>query len=148
VVHDGGDGFVMPPTGALFTMVLSTIFLRGSSWAKRLFSLSSLATPIVKPICAPCHVFFRCCGAAWRRRGNKPHWLRAVLAELNPIGVFVTLAFLSWRYDNWLMIKALLVCFGVSLVVRALLPAGTLRTRLDRFALFAEAAEVCPSEAI
>jgi hypothetical protein len=47
---------------------------------------------------------------------------------LNPIGVFITLAFLSWSYDNLLMVKAIIVSFGVSLIVRALLPmqdAGT-----------------------
>jgi hypothetical protein len=34
----------------------------------------------------------------------------------------VTLAVLSWSYDNLLMVKGILVSFGVSLVVRALLP--------------------------
>jgi len=29
---------------------------------------------------------------------------------------------LSWRYDNLLMIKAILISFGLSLVVRALIP--------------------------
>jgi hypothetical protein len=46
----------------------------------------------------------------------------AVVTELNPIGVFVTLAVLSWWYDNELMLKAILVSFGLSLVVRALVP--------------------------
>ena len=31
---------------------------------------------------------------------------------------------LSWRYDNTLMLRAILICFGLSLVVRALLPAA------------------------
>jgi len=35
----------------------------------------------------------------------------------------VTIAFLSWTYDNWLMIRAILVSFGISLVFRALMPA-------------------------
>jgi hypothetical protein len=59
---------------------------------------------------------------------RKPQWLSSVLSELNPIGVFITLAFLSWSYDNLLMVKAIIVSFGVSLIVRALLPmqdAGT-----------------------
>jgi hypothetical protein len=54
--------------------------------------------------------------------GNKPHWLQAVASEINPIGVFVTIAFLSWTYDNRLMIRAIIVTFGLSLVVRALMP--------------------------
>jgi hypothetical protein len=33
-------------------------------------------------------------------------------------------AVLSWRYDYELMLKAVLICFGVSLVVRAVMPRG------------------------
>jgi hypothetical protein len=47
-----------------------------------------------------------------------------MLAELTPIGVFVALAFLSWSYDSRLMGRTILIFFGVSLVVRALLPEG------------------------
>jgi hypothetical protein len=48
-----------------------------------------------------------------------------VLSEINPIGVFVTITFLSWTYDNRLMIRAILVTLGVSLIVRALMPKHT-----------------------
>jgi uncharacterized membrane protein YraQ (UPF0718 family) len=44
------------------------------------------------------------------------------VTELNPIGIFITLAVLSWWYDNELMLKAILVSFGASLVVGALVP--------------------------
>lgn len=54
--------------------------------------------------------------------GNKPRWSQAILSEILPIGVFITIAFLSWTYDNSLMIRAILVSFGLSLVFRALLP--------------------------
>jgi hypothetical protein len=54
---------------------------------------------------------------------QQPRWLRAVIAEINPIGVFLTLAVFSWTYNNELMIRAILVSFGVSLVVRALVPS-------------------------
>ena len=45
-----------------------------------------------------------------------------MLSELNPIGVFITLAVVSWSYNNRLMIQAILVSLGLSLVVRALMP--------------------------
>jgi len=45
-----------------------------------------------------------------------------VLAELCPIGVFLTLACLSWSYNNSLMVRAIIVSFGISLVARAILP--------------------------
>jgi len=53
----------------------------------------------------------------------KPHWLIAVLTEINPIGVFVALAFLSWSYDNELMLKFILATFLLSMVVRGLMKA-------------------------
>jgi protein-S-isoprenylcysteine O-methyltransferase Ste14 len=56
------------------------------------------------------------------RTGRKPQWLHAVFSELAPIGIFISLAFLSWTYNNRLMMQAILVSFGISLVVRALLP--------------------------
>jgi hypothetical protein len=54
----------------------------------------------------------------------KPHWLLAALTEINPIGIFITLAFLSWSYDNELMLKAILVTFLLSMVVRGLTKAA------------------------
>ena len=43
-------------------------------------------------------------------------------AELTPIGVFLALGSLSWSYDSRLVGRAILIFFGASLVVRALLP--------------------------
>jgi hypothetical protein len=53
----------------------------------------------------------------------RPHWLTAALTELNPIGIFVALAFLSWNYDNELMLKFILATFVLSMVVRGLMNA-------------------------
>jgi protein-S-isoprenylcysteine O-methyltransferase Ste14 len=54
---------------------------------------------------------------------HQPHWATGVLTELMPIGVFLTLSVLSWRYNHWLLLRGILISFGISLVVRALLPA-------------------------
>jgi len=60
---------------------------------------------------------------------QQPHWLRAVIAEINPIGVFIVFAALSWSYNNRLMIQGVVVSFGVSLVVRALMPKSGSRAQ-------------------
>jgi hypothetical protein len=52
--------------------------------------------------------------------GRKPMWLHALAAEMYPIGVLFVLAVMSWSYDNWLMVRAIIVSFGLSLVTRAL----------------------------
>jgi protein-S-isoprenylcysteine O-methyltransferase Ste14 len=49
-----------------------------------------------------------------------PRWLQAVLAETYPIAFSLCFATLAWRYNAHILIRCLLVCYGLSLVVRAL----------------------------
>jgi hypothetical protein len=56
--------------------------------------------------------------------------LVAFLSELWPLGYTAAFAALAWRYNPQLLLKALVIALGASLVARALLPArenGTLR---------------------
>lgn len=54
--------------------------------------------------------------------------LAAVLRELWPLGYAVGFAALAWRYNPQLLIKALVIAFGLSLVARALLPSTNVAT--------------------
>jgi protein-S-isoprenylcysteine O-methyltransferase Ste14 len=112
---------LMPPTGAAVTMVLLTILLFRLILAEERFLAgrlgeSYLAYRAAVPRLVP----------ALRPRvpagGSKPHWRRALLGELTPLGVLASFSALSWQYNASLLIRAVLVCFGISLVVRALLP--------------------------
>ena len=47
----------------------------------------------------------------------------AILSELWPIGYAAGFAALAWRYNPQLLLKCLLISFGVSLVARALVPS-------------------------
>lgn len=113
--------FVMPPMGALVAMPLLTLFLLRLILGEEAFLTAQLGEPYRAYLRAVPRLFPRLRGAP-PSAGNRPHWLTAVATELNPIGVFITLAVLSWWYDNELMLKGILVSFGVSLVVRALMP--------------------------
>lgn len=113
--------FIMPPTGALFAMTLLTIFLLRLILAEEAFLLRQLGEPYREYMRAVPRLIPRLRGSL-PVAGHRPHWLTAIVTELNPIGVFVTLAVLSWWYDNELMLKAILVSFGLSLVVGALVP--------------------------
>ncbi|MGA9718610.1 MAG: hypothetical protein WBQ79_10055 [Acidobacteriaceae bacterium] len=53
------------------------------------------------------------------------HALAAVLSEFCLVGYAIGFAALAWRYNPQLLIKVLIVAFGLSLVGRALLPART-----------------------
>lgn len=130
--------FLMPVSGALFAMALLTAFLLRLILAEEAFLTSQLGEtylsymhtvprllPRLRNSPAPTGPKTGNVGSSGHKpqwtRAAKPQWLRAILAELCPIGVFLTLTFFSWSYDNWLMIRGVLISFGVSLVARALL---------------------------
>ena len=113
--------FLMPPTGALVSMVLLTFFQLRLILAEEAFLAARLGEAYLAYKRSVPRLFPRFRGAP-PRPGQKPHWLRSAMSELTPIGVFIALAFFSWGYDNRLMIRAVLISFGLSLVVRALMP--------------------------
>jgi protein-S-isoprenylcysteine O-methyltransferase Ste14 len=113
--------FIMPPTGALFVMVLLTIFLVRLTLGEEAFLSAKLGEPY-RDYLSSVPRFFPRLRSTVRRGASEPSWMRAVLVELLPIGVFIALAFFSWSYDNRLMGRAIMISFGVSLVVRAFAP--------------------------
>jgi protein-S-isoprenylcysteine O-methyltransferase Ste14 len=54
--------------------------------------------------------------------GARPNYGQGLLGELYPLGMACCFLVLAWRYNSQLLVQALLICFGLSLVVRALLP--------------------------
>jgi protein-S-isoprenylcysteine O-methyltransferase Ste14 len=116
--------FLMPATGAVFAMAFITVFLLRLILAEEAFLTTQIGEPYTLYLRAVPRIFPRL-RTNLERGGSRPHWLRAALAEIMPIGVFVALAFLSWNYDNRLMTRAILISFGLSLIVRALMPART-----------------------
>jgi protein-S-isoprenylcysteine O-methyltransferase Ste14 len=121
--------FIMPPTGALFTVVAITIFVLTLISGEEAFLTAQLGEPYRAYLSAVPRLFprFR---TSLLPTGRKPRWLRALLAEPIPIGVFLALAVFSWTYNNQLMIRIILVSLGVSLITRAFL-SGTPQSSLD-----------------
>ncbi len=54
--------------------------------------------------------------------GARPHWLQALLGESYTFAFACCFAVLAWRYEAHLLIRCILICFGLSLVTRAFLP--------------------------
>ncbi len=112
---------LMPPSGAVFAIVMvGLLYLVLIDGEERFLSASQ-----GQRYREYCRAVPRLVPRFWRglpAGGAKPNWMRGALNEVNPIGVFLTFAILSWRYDRMLMIKAVIVSFGLSLVVRAMLP--------------------------
>ena len=113
--------FVMPVTGAVFALALITVFLLRLILAEEAFLSARLGEPYQLYLRAVPRLIPRL-RTSLERTGARPQWGRAVLAELTPIGVFISLAFLSWTYDARFIERAILISFGASLVARAFLP--------------------------
>jgi protein-S-isoprenylcysteine O-methyltransferase Ste14 len=113
---------LMPATGAMFALIAVAPYLFCLILGEEAFLVTQLGEPYRIYLHAVPRLFPRL-RTTLTPTGNKPHWRQAVLSEITPIGVFVTIAFLSWTYDNRLMVRAILVIFGISLIVRALMPS-------------------------
>lgn len=112
---------LMPPSGALFAIVLVTIHFLRLIFGEEAFLARKLGEPYREYVRVVPRILPRL-RSSLPAIAAKPRWLVALGTELSPIGIFFTMAVLSWTYDNLLMIKAILIAFGLSLIVRALLP--------------------------
>lgn len=125
---------VMPPTGALFAIVFITLFYLRLTLGEEAFLTATLHEPYREYLLTvPRYIPHR--RGSLLAAGNKPHWLTAIFTELFPIGVFITLAGLAWRYDHQLMLEGIFFSFVASLLARGLLKA--LIPTLAFMALFA-----------
>jgi protein-S-isoprenylcysteine O-methyltransferase Ste14 len=112
---------LMPVSGAAFTMILLSVFLIRLILGEEAF----LAPRLGEPYAAYKQAVPRLIPSLWPRvkaAGQSPNWGRALLYEITPLGVLVSFAALSWQYNAFLLSRAVLVCFGLSLVIRALVP--------------------------
>jgi protein-S-isoprenylcysteine O-methyltransferase Ste14 len=114
--------FLMPPTGAVFSVTLIFLFLLRLIRGEEAFLSAQLGAPYREYLGAVPRIIPRV-RAALPSTGARAAWLRAFASEMTPIGVFLAFAVFSWSYDHQLMIRVILICVGISFVVRALMPA-------------------------
>jgi protein-S-isoprenylcysteine O-methyltransferase Ste14 len=55
----------------------------------------------------------------------RPRWLQAMIAETYPVGITICFAIFAWRYNARILLQCVLICYGASLVVRAVMRPGT-----------------------
>jgi protein-S-isoprenylcysteine O-methyltransferase Ste14 len=109
---------LMPPSGALFALVAMSLNVLGLTFGEEAFLAGQLGAPYQSYLRAVPRFIPRFRGAP-PPTGRRPHWLRAILTELTPVGIFLAFACLSWEYDYRLMGRAILISFGVGLIGRA-----------------------------
>jgi protein-S-isoprenylcysteine O-methyltransferase Ste14 len=114
---------LMPPTGALLFVLALAVFqwrligAEGEFLAARLgnsYREYRKQVPSLIPYRGPLH-------EASAPSDARPEWGQALAAETYPVGIALCFAILAWRYDVRLLTQCALVCFGASLIVRALL---------------------------
>ncbi len=113
---------LMPPSGALLTIVLISIFYVRLILGEEAFLTGQLGTPYQDYLRAVPRLVPRI-GSGLPRSGNKPQWITAVFTEVLPIGTFLTMAVLAWFYDQQLMLEGIFWSFVASLVARGLMKA-------------------------
>jgi protein-S-isoprenylcysteine O-methyltransferase Ste14 len=113
---------LVTPSGALFIMAFAIFFQFRLILGEEAFLDGQLGEPYREYLRAVPRLIPRV-HPNLPQADAKPHWLTAVLTEIMPIGTFITLAIVSWRYDNKLMLDAIFISLVVSLVVRGLMKA-------------------------
>lgn len=110
---------LMPPSGTVFFLVFTFLqfwrlllreepFLETQHGETDRVYKSAVARIFPKPV------------ARISKSTVEPRWLQAFVAECFYVAMTACFAVLAWRYDANLLIQALLICFGLSLIVRGL----------------------------
>jgi protein-S-isoprenylcysteine O-methyltransferase Ste14 len=113
---------LMSPSGALFTVVLLTVFYLRLILGEEAFLAGQLGQPYQEYLRAVPRLLPRL-RASLPPAGNEPRWLPALFTEVMPIGTFFTMAVLAWFYDQQLMMEGIFWSFLASLVARGLMKA-------------------------
>jgi protein-S-isoprenylcysteine O-methyltransferase Ste14 len=109
---------LMPPSGAAFFLLAFSVFV--------LFLISSEERFLAAQLGDGYQEYCRRVPRLWPRTGAgettssaSPHWFQAFLAETNPVAFTLCFAIFAWRYNARVLIQCLLICYGLSLIVRA-----------------------------
>lgn len=116
-----GVSILMPPSGAIFFLAATVLFYIRLMLGEERYLAAQLGEPYLE----------------YRRRvpriipslrprlaasGLQPQWMQGFLGEIFTFAFACCLAALAWDYNAQLLIRCLLVCFGLSLIARAALP--------------------------
>ena len=117
---------LMPPSGAMFTLLAVTIFQIRLILGEEAFLAQSLGQAYLD-YCARVPRLRMSLRSHSARMNGAPRgkWLQAFLGEIFQWGVAVSFLVFGWQYNAVLLLKCVLVSLGVSIVVRGLMQPQT-----------------------
>jgi protein-S-isoprenylcysteine O-methyltransferase Ste14 len=115
---------LMPPSGAAFFLPAFSFFALFLISAEERFLTAQLGDAY-QQYCRRVPRLWPRLGAGDAISSARPHWLQALLAETYPISFTLCFAIFAWRYNARILIQCLLICYGVSMVIRALTKPAT-----------------------
>jgi protein-S-isoprenylcysteine O-methyltransferase Ste14 len=114
-----GVSILMPPSGAGLFLLAFSIFVLFLISAEERF-LSAKLGDVYQQYRRHVPRLLPRMGAGDDVWDERPNWVRAILAETYPLAFTLCYAIFAWRYNARVLIQCLLICYGFSLVMRAL----------------------------
>ena len=119
-----GVSVLMPPSGAAFFLVAFSVFVLLLIRAEERFLSAKQGEMYQQYRRRVPRLWPRFIGGNAATSAARPRWGEALLAETYPVTITLCFAVLAWRYNARILVQCVLICYGVSLVVRALKGEG------------------------
>jgi protein-S-isoprenylcysteine O-methyltransferase Ste14 len=120
-IHTFALALLMPPSGALLSIVLIGLFELRLIAGEEAFLTAKLGEPYLA-YRAKVPALFPALTPRVPASSVQPQWPQAFLGELYMWGVAISFATLGWRYNSFLIIQGVVVSLGLSLIARAFIP--------------------------
>jgi protein-S-isoprenylcysteine O-methyltransferase Ste14 len=120
-IHTFALALLMLPSGAIFTILLIGLEQLRLIGAEEPFLTAKLGEPYLA-YCARVPRLIPALIPRISASTMRPAWPIAFLGEIYMWGVVVSFAIFGWRYNSILIIKGVIISFGISLIARAFIP--------------------------
>jgi protein-S-isoprenylcysteine O-methyltransferase Ste14 len=108
---------LMPPSGALFTVIAYIVFVLRLIGCEEEFLTAKLGEPYVAYLQKVPRIFPSLMPRV-PPSGAKPHWLQGIFGEIYHVGAAVSYCAVAWHFNPGLLARCVLVSLGLSIVLR------------------------------